>query len=196
MKYSILLVLIFTGAAFGQLIPPIVTGNETPKEKRRIEKQLKAIEKQERKKQEAIQKRVENDKILPAADLDKVGLFPQNYVDQTLRFKFVLITGMQNLSENGKTIYFAKVEKGEKTYYPSLSGGELSFLVMPSLAEQFYEASKKYADGFGNNIPAHITVILKRFNLPNGKTTYVAGVKCIELVSVMGIKMEKLGECQ
>lgn len=196
MKLSILLILILACSAFGQLIPPIVTGNETPKEKRRIEKQLKAIEKQDYKRRAEAAKRRATDKILPPADLDKIGLFPQNYVDQTLRFKFVIISGLENFSENGETGYFAEIETKEKTYYAFPSGGNLSFFVMPNLAEQFYEAAKNHKITSGTKIPAHITVLLKSVNLPNGRTAFIAGVKCIEIVSIIGVKFEKLGECQ
>lgn len=188
MKYSILLILILACSAFGQKIgePPLMKG-ETIKSRKESQKAQRKAEEKARK---------ENEKKLPSDDLDKVGLFPQNYVDQTLRFKFVIISGLENYSENGETAYFATIEKGERTYYSGLHSGGLSFLMLPSLAEQFYASSKKYADGYGNNIPAHITVNLKSFNLPNGRTTYVAGIKCIELISVMGIKMEKIGECE
>lgn len=188
MKLSILLILLLAFSAFGQKIgePPLMKG-ETLKSRKERQKQIKKAEENQRK---------ESEKNLPSDDLDKIGLFPQNYTDQTLRFKFVIISGLENYSENGETVYFARIETREKTYYPFPSGGELSFLVMPSLAEQFYETSKKYADINGTKVPAHITVILKSVNLPNGRTAFVAGVKCIELVSIFGKKFEKLGECQ
>lgn len=192
---TILLILMLAFTAFGQLVPPIVTGKETPKEKQRIEKKLKEIEKQERKKEDAIRKRTENDKILPPADLDKVGLFPQNYTDQILRFKAVIIAGIEPYSENGETAYFAQIETRERTYYPYPRASALSFLLSSPLAEEFYESAKKYESANGDKVPAHITVLLKSVGLNNGKTAFIANVQCIEFITIIGVKLKKIGEC-
>lgn len=194
---TIIFICICSVSAFSQETPVILTGKESPKELRRLEK-LKDKDVSRRQKAKANEHKQEkrNQLAMLDADLDEVGKFPQDYVGHKVRFKFVTITDIRNYTENDQTLYLIGLtsRKGAD-FYSLLASGELSFVMDANLAKQFYSYAKENEVISGSRVPAHITAEIKSLKNSNNQTVFIGKVLCIEGVSIIGVKFKSIGEC-
>lgn len=130
-------------------------------------------------------------------ELDRVGTFPQEYVNRTLRFKRVFLYDIQNHTENGETLYFVGIKTANKTFYANAFADSLNFVTDTDTAKVIYDFSRERENinTFGDTFPVNITVDIKSLTSSNNSTYYFARINCIEFLGVLAGKLKIYGAC-
>lgn len=208
MKKHILIIialLVLSVSVFSQAVPIILTGNESPKELKELEKRTKEAEKKERKEQEQRQKQIKkaddksrNNRFSQLdIDVDDLALFPQSYVGKTVRVKSLFLSELEPQADGADTVYFVKaLSRSGASFNSFATTNKLTFVVSESMARELLTYYKKYSGGFLESYPGHIIFEVVKFISPNGSTFYFGKITCAQMVSLVGFKIATLGNCQ
>jgi hypothetical protein len=166
---------------------------ETKEQRKQSRKEVEKLRKQ----QEKADKKAAKEKAMSNVfDLDKVGVFPQDYVNQIIRFKRVIISDIQNYTENGETLYFVEVNTTTgKRFLASPLAGQLNFVTDSTMAKNIYDFGQEFKTQFGSNLGANLTVEVKSLNNNNGLTLFFAKINCIEFLGLFNAKLRTYGTC-
>lgn len=128
-------------------------------------------------------------------DLDKVSVFPDEFVNKRIRYKFVRLASIQSEYLESTTLHFVDVySRSGKEFRGSLYGS-MTFGVPSNMVNEMLEYYKKNRGIYGDSYPAHITTELRRVTV-GGRASYFHAITCIQFVSIIGIKSKRLGKCE